>query len=213
MNVIKVQVKRKGEQQTQPRANISVETSEKGRDTYAQTVEIREKRIGIVFKVIYVVAIFFAAMFMTLSAGAGKGLTDLYIMEAAAATLLLVVLIYMVMYIINEMKCLKLYESDLPKKQIELTENSYSQIFMSWRTSGFMALLSVAVISQIKDWLKADYVAGAFIGFFVLFMILFCVTSFVKGIKNKVFWIFQCALGTGMLICVLLLPAFAANVN
>lgn len=213
MNVIKVQVKRKGEQQTQPRANISVETSEKGRDTYAQTVEIREKRIGIVFKVIYVVAIFFAAMFVTLSGGVGKGLTDLYIIEAAVTALLLVILIYMVAYIINEMKCLKLHAADLPEKQIETTENSYSQIFLSWHTSGLTAVFSIGVITEIKNCLTADYVAVAFFGFFVLFMILFCVTSFVKGIKKKILWILQCAFGTGMLICMLLLPAFAVNGN
>lgn len=105
-------------------------------ESYSKTIDIREKRIAIVFKVIYVLAIFFAATFTALSSFFGKGITSSVLAFAGASTVLLVVLLYMVGYIINEMKCLKLSPNDLLQSQIDRTEESYSQIFSSLKTSG-----------------------------------------------------------------------------
>lgn len=77
-------------------------------DRFDRETDIREKRIGIIFKVIYVIALFFAALFTSLSTTRGGGLTDVYILEATATGFLLCLLIYMLVYIFNELKCLKL---------------------------------------------------------------------------------------------------------
>lgn len=46
---------------------------------FLKTFDIREKRIGIVFKVIYVIAALFASAFLLVSNGFAKGLSDSYI--------------------------------------------------------------------------------------------------------------------------------------
>ena len=207
--MIKVRVKKKKEQY-QRRDNVPVEKTEKIDRTYTQTVDIREKRIGIVFKVIYVVAIFFAAMFVTLSAGAGEGLTDAYIIEVAVTTLLLAVLIYMVIYILNEMKCLKLFATDLPQKQIEETENSYSNIFLGLRVSGITVLLGTTILTHIKEYLTGMSIVWAFTIALAFLLVLLSVARNVSRKKEVVLGVVRCVVGTVMLMCVFLLPAFSS---
>ena len=48
-------------------------------DTFVEKFNIREKRIGIVFKVIYVIAALFVSGFLLVANEVGKGLTDTYI--------------------------------------------------------------------------------------------------------------------------------------
>lgn len=92
---------------------------------FNQDADIREKRIGIIFKVIYVIAAAFAALFMSLANMREDGLTDLYIIAAACTGFLLCLLVYMLMYIFNELKCLKLRQDTITAQQFEKTENSY----------------------------------------------------------------------------------------
>lgn len=101
----------------------------KEENRFDRETDIREKRIGIVFKVIYVIAAFFAALFTSLSNIREDGLTDVYILEAACTGFLLCLLVYMLVYIFNELKCLKLREEAISSWQYEKTEDSYSFVF------------------------------------------------------------------------------------
>lgn len=126
--------------------SVAIGKSVSDSETYSKTVEIREKRIGIVFKVIYVAAIFFAGIFVEMGNSFGKGLTFAYLIEACAAAFLLMMLVYMVAYIINEMKCLKLTENDLPQRQTDATERSYTNIFTYLYVAGLTALLGELLV-------------------------------------------------------------------
>ena len=62
-------------------------------EKHVQTIEIRDKRINIVFKTIYVFAIFFAAVFLDLSRQLSAGLTSVFAAEACLAAFLLAVIV------------------------------------------------------------------------------------------------------------------------
>lgn len=113
------------------------------------SIEIREKRINIVFKVLYVFAIAFGTIFLNLAKSFSTTLNGFYLIESCLLSLLLVVIVYMVFYIINEMQCLKIgvldYKKEDHDKQFEHmvnTENSYNCIFIVF-ASCFMLFLAV----------------------------------------------------------------------
>ena len=175
---------------------------------YKDTVEIREKRIGIVFKVIYVIAIFFAAIFLEIAKTFGNGLTNAYIFEVCVSSFFLVMIGYMVFYIINEMKCLKLNATDLPKLQVDITEKSYSKIFSNLYVSGITSLLCLCVGIEELEKINQSWLMVIFlIAFFAWF------GSFIAQmyIKNKVVGIIlqgvSCVSVTVTIISILLLPA------
>lgn len=72
-------------------ATVKPKGSEK-ESRFDREAEIREKRIGIVFKVIYVIAAFFAAIFTIISGSYASGLTDTYILFACTDGFLLCLL-------------------------------------------------------------------------------------------------------------------------
>ena len=175
---------------------------------YKDTVEIREKRIGIVFKVIYVVAIFFAAIFLDIGKTFGSGLTYAYIFEVCAASFLLVMIGYMVFYIINEMKCLKLNATDLPKIQVDITEKSYSKIFSNLYVSGITSLLCLCAGIEKLEKINQSWLIGIFLIAFLAWLGSFVAQAYTK---NKVAGIIlqgvSCITVTIMIISILLLPA------
>ena len=81
-------------------ATVKNETH-KNHDRFDKEAEIREKRISIIFKVIYVIAFAFAAVLTVIGESYGNGLTDTYILFACADGFLLCLLIYMLVYIFN----------------------------------------------------------------------------------------------------------------
>ena len=65
--------------------NAPVMTKEMGanrEEQYSKEIDIREKRINIVFKTIYVFAIFFAAIFVDMGNRVGKVIDVIYMCEA-----------------------------------------------------------------------------------------------------------------------------------
>ena len=108
---------------------------------FDREAEIRDKRINIVFKVIYVIAAFFATIFTVIAGSYTKGLSDTYILFAAADGFLLFLLIYMLVYIFNELKCLKLSADALSNAQHQRTEDAYSFIFIYFFLGGAVARL------------------------------------------------------------------------
>lgn len=101
--------------------------------------ENQEKRLNIVFKIIYVVAAFWGVLFLEMGKDFEQGLSPIYIFLACIETLLLTVLLYMVAYVIKEMKCLSFQKKD-NKIHINDAENSYSRIFTNLLCSGISAL-------------------------------------------------------------------------
>lgn len=175
---------------------------------YKETIDIREKRIGIVFKVIYVIAIFFAAIFLDMGKTFGNGLTYAYIFEVCVASFLLVIIGYMVFYIVNEMKCLKLNATDLPKVQVDITEKSYSKIFANLYVSGVTSLLCLCAGIGNFDKINYSWLIGIFL---VAFFVWLGTLAAQVYTKNKVASIvLQGVSGisvTIMIIIILLFPA------
>lgn len=180
-------------------------------DAYSKTVEIREKRIGIVFKVIYVIAIFFAAIFFNMAKDYSNGITELYILESCAAAFLFVMLTYMIGYIINEMECLKLTAIDLPKVQIDATERSYSRIFWGLKIAGVSAVIDFSIgyylISNGSELFIKYVLVGVYFGWAIF--LLFQISSQVGSHKvlNFIYFVLCCFFGMLALICTFLLPA------
>lgn len=128
-------------------------------DRFDRETDIREKRIGIIFKVIYVIALFFAALFTSLSTTRGGGLTDVYILEATATGFLLCLLIYMLVYIFNELKCLKLNSKSITTSQYEKTEESYSFVFTYFTLGSVVSILFSVAVGEYKEHLTQDIAA------------------------------------------------------
>lgn len=190
--------------------SVSIGKSVSDSEVYNKTVEIREKRIGIVFKVIYVVAIFFAAVFMDMGASFGMGLTAAYIIETCAASFLLMMLFYMVAYIINEMKCLKLTETDLPQRQMDMTEKSYTNIFNYLYVVGGTAVLGAGLGASVMALITTAVVTGAFFVFAIAWIALLCLQNFLNGKVRDVVGVLCCFSATVMLMFLFLLPAMSA---
>lgn len=118
-------------------------------------IDVREKRINIVFKVLYVFAIAFGAIFLNLAKSFSTVLTGFYLIQSCLLSLLLIMIVYMVFYVINEMQCLKIDNIDCKKedhdkqfKHMVNTENSYSSLFLVF-TSCFMMFLLVLFLGVV----------------------------------------------------------------
>ena len=160
---IKVHVRNKNASQFAPH-NKGVEQLEpiKEENRFDRETDIREKRIGIVFKVIYVIAAFFAALFTSLSSIREDGLTDVYILEATCTGFLLCLLVYMLVYIFNELKCLKLKQEAISSLQYEKTEDSYSFVFTYFTLGSIISVLFTVAVGALKEYLTKDMVAIIF---------------------------------------------------
>lgn len=143
-------------------ATVKTGNSKKA-DRFDKEAEIRERRISIVFKVIYVIAAFFAAMFTMLAGSYANGLTDTYILFACADGFLLCLLIYMLVYIFNELKCLKLNADALSVEQHKRTEDAYSFIFLYFSLGSVIAIICGCIVGYyrtaiVQEWIS--YVMG-----------------------------------------------------
>lgn len=179
---------------------------------YIKTFEIREKRIGIVFKTIYVLAIFFAAVFVDMGSKLGGGLNPAYIAEASVSAFFLMIIGYMVMYIFNEMKCLKLNAEDLPQKQIDKTEHSYSNIFSAFVSCGLTAILCMAIGMKLVDVLSAIALTSVFVIIIFVRLIISVVAMYLSP-KWSDFWAHNIGsiLTTVAIISLFLAPAFSVQ--
>ena len=110
-----------------------------------ETLEFREKRINIVFKMLYVFAIACGALFLNIEPQFKQGVTDIYLVSCAFLSFTASVLIFILLYIVNEMKCLKSYKS-VEISQKEKADNSYSKIFTGLGVSGISVALLFSVL-------------------------------------------------------------------
>lgn len=181
--------RRKNSKKGQLKQNVSVITKEMGanrEEQYSKAIDIREKRINIVFKTIYVFAIFFAAIFVDMGNRVGKVIDVIYMCETCISAFFLVLISYMVLYIINEMSCLKLYADDLSENQIEITERRYSNIFSALTLSGFTSILCFLGFVYGKNTLTAQLTVSIFVALLILRMILLTIGTFVKDKKKRI---------------------------
>lgn len=155
---IKVHIKNKNAIQFAPHNKGAAQETTKEENRFDREADIREKRIGTVFKVIYVIAAFFAALFTSLSSIREDGLTDVYILEAACTGFLLCLLVYMLVYIFNELKCLKLRKEAISSWQYEKTEENYSFIFSYFTIGSIISVLLVIALGICKEYLTKDTV-------------------------------------------------------
>ncbi len=158
----RIKIKSRGKGATQmvarPQAAIQSQVVEEEK-RFARETDTREKRIGIVFKVIYVIAAFFAALFTSLSNIREDGLTDVYILEAACTGFLLCLLVYMLVYIFNELKCLKLKQEAISAFQYTKTEDSYTFVFTYFTLGSIISAFLVMAAIASKKYLTKDIVA------------------------------------------------------
>ena len=181
--------RRKDSKKGQVRQNAPVMAKEidvNREEQYSKVIDIREKRINIVFKTIYVFAIFFAAIFVDMGNRVGKAVDIVYMCEACISAFFLMLISYMVLYIINEMKCLKLYANDLSKDQIEITERSYSNIFSALTLSGFTSILCFLGFVYGKNTLTAQLTVSIFVALLMLRMLLLTIGTFFKEKKKRI---------------------------
>lgn len=120
---------------------------------FSKSFDIREKRIGIVFKVMYVIAALFASTFMLVSKEFGKGLSTAYIVYICFTVFTMMLLYRMIVYILNELKCLKTNcealsdkDRDAFGKQTIIAEKSYMCIFNYFSVGGVISILSGIVL-------------------------------------------------------------------
>lgn len=113
--------------------------------------EFREKRLNIVFKTIYVFAIFFGALFINLADGFHSGVDFTYAATACFTAFFTVMLWHMVTYIFHEMECLKT-SKDLTPKRRKNAEHSYSKLFNACISSIVTTIISIAVTQLVPSY-------------------------------------------------------------
>jgi hypothetical protein len=165
--VYKTTVRVKSGKQRKVIATAKVEKA-KNLDRFDKEADIREKRIGIVFKVIYVIAVAFAAVFTIIAESYARGLTDTYILFACADGFMLCLLIYMLVYIFNELKCLKLNSEALSETQHKRTEDAYSFVFTYFSWGSITAIACGLVVGYYqteipKEWYGYAVIIGTMI--------------------------------------------------
>lgn len=136
---------------------VSNETETKQDTEFKDTIEIREKRIGIVFKVIYVFAIAFGTVFMDFNKRYESGIDAVYIAEICLMSFLLIMIGYFISYIINEMKCLRINMTDISNNQFIATEESFTRIFTCLRISGITSLLLFCILNYTYNFLPFNF--------------------------------------------------------
>lgn len=127
-----------------------LESPKIGNDEFI-SFEFREKRLNIVFKAIYVFAIFFAALFVNLADGFYAGVDFTYAATACFTAFFVVMLWHMVTYIFHEMECLKT-NKDITPKRGNSAEYSYSKLFNACKSSIFIAVASIIITQFVPNY-------------------------------------------------------------
>ena len=133
--------------------------------SFSHKIDVREKRIGLVFKIIYVIAVLFMATFMLIAKEAGNGLSAAYIMESCFTAFLFCLLFRMIVYVFHELKCFKINEEDITRSQIDKTEEKYSYIFNYFSVGGITSVCVAIILGLTNKYLNQNiFVCATFIG-------------------------------------------------
>ncbi len=147
-------------------------------EDFVKTFDVREKRIGIVFKIIYVFAIALGTVFMDYVKRYELGLDVVYIAESCLMSFLLVMVVSLIVYIINEMKCMRVSTKITGreiKKQNDKTEIYYSNIFSCFMLSGITAIVVMLLL-----WFTYRYLNAFIMVFLVAVLTSFCASFFIS---------------------------------
>jgi hypothetical protein len=106
-------------------------------------------------------------VFTTIFKSPEQGLTDSYILGACGTSFLLCLLVRMLIYVFNELKCLKLKSEEVSDKQYRKTESSYSWIFTYVTLGGIVAIFFAMVIGLLKAWLTREIVGSIMLGLII----------------------------------------------
>ncbi len=176
-------------------------------ETYIKTIEFREKRIGIVFKVIYVVAALFATAFLDISPKYNRELDLRNVFSSCLAAYSLTLLASMVIYIFNEMSCMKLNSHDLSQKQIDITENSYTRIFLYAAVAGFIPFICFTLHEPIQKTINSKNIPYI-LAFSLLSWLVFSILRLaIPKINSKLIDVIYGMLSSAVLIFIFIAPA------
>ena len=117
---------------------------------HLSSFEIRDKRLGIIFRVLYVVA----AIATTLSLYRPQCTNANYpVICAGIASFLFLTLFNMLVYIFNELKCLKIKGKSISENQFTITEDSYSYIFTYFNIGLYVHLVLIVLMGLAGSYL------------------------------------------------------------
>lgn len=154
----------------------------------AEYFELREKRLKLVYKILYVVAAIWIAFFLILSQGDLKN-TEIPMYAFALATSSMVI-IQIFKYAIMEFRCMKIV-GQLSDELINQTEFRYENIWMSF--SLILSLCGLALILHFNyvEKISVQFFLNVFLGCMVYFCLLSFVKIFRKSIKDTIIKIFD----------------------
>ena len=158
-----------------------------------ESFDIRKERIGIIFKVIYVVAALFLASVLALQSDQETIISTEYILKSCAASFLLCLLVVLLIYVFNELQCIKMTEN-IEEKQANKTEDSYAEIFNYFSVGGVTAVLSAFLIEYAKEYLTKEILSWLLCIFFFVGMAIRIAGSFINRYEkarhsvNSVVW-------------------------
>lgn len=142
--------------------------------------DCRDKRIGIVFKVIYVITALFVSLFLYIQSGINLNESIIY---SGVASFLFWLLFYLIYYVFNELQCLKIGEKSVDEQQFKKTEDSYSFIF----TYFYIGLL-VHLFLVIGFGITTNYLFNTELNNIIIKKIIFpsiVLASVIGNIKNN----------------------------
>lgn len=160
---------------------------------FNDSFDIRKERIGIIFKVIYVIAAFFLAGIIALQGNEDTDVSTVYIIGSGAVSFLLCLLVVLLIYVFNELQCLKITEN-VEENQANKTEDSYAEIFNYFSVGGVTAVLSAFLIEYAKEYLTKEILSLLLCIFFFVGMAIRIAGSFINRYEkarhsvNSVVW-------------------------
>lgn len=147
---------------------------------FNDSFDIRKERIGIIFKVIYVIAAFFLAGIIALQGNEDTDVSTVYIIGSCAVSFLLCLLFVLLIYVFNELQCLKITEN-IEENQASKTENSYKEIFNYFNVGGITAIVSAILVDCIKNYLSKEILAVVV----CVFLVVGTVVRFIGNLTDK----------------------------
>ena len=177
---------------------------------------LREKRIGIIFKIIYVIAIFFSATVVIMEREMCNGLTQKYYFFACLSALFLLLLYTMISYIVSEMKCLKISKSELSSEYIDSAERAYGRIINCFYGSGISVTLcfvyGLLFIEKLTAGVAKILFSISLIPFTILFFLFWIFHHDKKKVEN-IFIGFFIATSISLILIFCILPLNMAELS
>ena len=151
--------------------------NEERRLNKSEYFELREKRLKLVYKILYVVvAIWIALLLSTTQTAPEKATIPVYSFLLAASSM---VIIQIIKYAIMEFRCMKII-GHLSEELMEQTEDCYENIWVS-----FSLILSLCGIALLPHYMFAEQAnEDVFMAIFSVCIGYFFVLSIVKLFKN-----------------------------